>query len=324
MFKLYYPRLDLLKFLCCVGIVSIHTKLTFYLTGSIINELVCFFAGMCVPLFFMVSSFLLWDKLTFSKEDGPALGHFVKRLFILYLAWSVLLFPTWFIGFYQKYPDEWLLLLSAKVFITGMAHGSLFIVSLIQGVFILYLSNRYLGKILTTLISAFVSLYVISVFHGSPDYLHVYYNYKIFNIWFSPFFAMVFIQMGYLVRLLVNSKCKIEINMGGVMTVCIILAFVLRKAEYVGTLLQLVTYISIMLFCSKSFAKGLCRNYSMLRKMSIIIYFTHFVFAIVFRELAARGFFAYEFGLREFGITLFSSCLIALFIVLMSKKVTIL
>ena len=213
--KLYYPRLDLLKFLCCVGVVSIHTKPHFYCSETI-SGLIHYLGGMCVPLFFMVSAFLFWSKVTFDfKNDVRILKRFVLRLFILYAAWTVLILPSWFVGFYHRYPGEWLYLLPFKIFVTGAPHGSWFIMSLIQGTLLCYVLNKYLGKIVTTIICFAVTFYVNRVFYGMPDYLGVYYQYKEFNIWFSPFFAMLWIQLGYLVTLLNNKTCKLEFTFLG-------------------------------------------------------------------------------------------------------------
>ncbi len=204
--KSYYPYLDLLKFLCCVGVVAIHTKPCLY-CNAFLGELTQLLVGMSVPLFFMISSLLLFRKITFDfKADAEILKRFVARLFILYVSWSILIFPSWFIGFYHKYPGEWLYLLPLKFFVTGAPHGSWFIISLIQGVFICYVLNKYLGKITSTILCFMVTFYVNKVFFGMPDYLGVYYQYKIFDIWFSPFNAILWIQLGYIVRLCCDQK----------------------------------------------------------------------------------------------------------------------
>ena len=181
--KHYYPRLDLLKFLCCVGIVSIHTKPYFYCDATI-SGMMQFLGGLCVPLFFMVSAFLCWSKITFDfKTDSRVLKRFVLRLFILYIAWSILILPSWFVGFYHRYPEDWLLWLPVKVFVTGAPHGSWFIMSLIYGTLICYVLNKYLGKIVTTILCFTVTFYINMVFHGMPDYLNVYYQLYMFLLY---------------------------------------------------------------------------------------------------------------------------------------------
>ena len=62
--KMYYPYLDLLKFLSCIAIVSIHTKLGVFFPNWL-NNIIGELNNSAVPIFFIVSSFLLWKKINF-------------------------------------------------------------------------------------------------------------------------------------------------------------------------------------------------------------------------------------------------------------------
>ncbi len=91
--KKYYPYLDLLKFVCCIGIVGIHTWPLFYA----VEPLKDWYEKLCpvfVSIFFVVSSMLFWQKIEFNNNDWSKLGHFCKRLLILLACWSVLLYIT--------------------------------------------------------------------------------------------------------------------------------------------------------------------------------------------------------------------------------------
>lgn len=77
--KKYYPYLDLLKFICCIGIVGIHTW-PFYHAAKPLKD---WFGGLCpafVSIFFVVSSMLFWQKIEFNNNDWSKLGHFSKRV----------------------------------------------------------------------------------------------------------------------------------------------------------------------------------------------------------------------------------------------------
>lgn len=323
--KLYYPRLDFLKFLCCVGVVAIHTKPFFFCNPNmVISETMQFLFGMSVPLFFMVSAYLFWGKVSFGiKEDFDVLKHFVFRLFVLYTAWSILILPSWFIGFYHRYPGEWLYLLPLKFFITGAPHGSWFIMSLIQGTLLCYVLNKYLGKIIATILCLAITFYVNCVFHGMPDYLNVYYQYKEFDIWFSPFNAVLYIQLGYLVRYLSRQMVYNNAVRGGgglgLSILIMVLLFVLRDARSVCFFIEVLLYSIILFFCAIP-AKKKIHDFSMLRKMSIIIYFTHFVLVIICRTLVEKGFMSYEFGFREFFAILLCTSGMSYIIVKLSEK----
>jgi len=318
--KVYYPRLDLLKFLCCVGVVSIHTKPFLYCADAA-SEIMHFFSAMCVPLFFMASAFLFWRKINFDfANDAGVLKHFVMRLFILYVLWSILILPSWLIGFYHKYPGEWLYLLPFKFLVTGAAHGSWFIMSLIQGILLCYVLNRFLGKIITTILCFAVTSYINFVFHGMPDYLNVYYQYKIFDIWFSPFNAILWIQLGYLIHVLFNIRrppmfkmCWIVFFLGGA-------AYMAKDVQYINFIIDILFRFFVLYFCIVPMEKGML-DFSTIRKMSIIVYFAHFVFVILWRVLVEKKILSYEYGLQEFSVVLFSSICVSYVVVKLSEKI---
>lgn len=318
--KHYYPRLDLLKFLCCVGVVSIHTKpFLFCDTTTAGIGILQFLSGMSVPLFFMVSAFLFWGKITFDfKVDYSVLKRFVSRLVILYVSWSILISPVWFTAFYRKYPEDWLYLLPFKFFVTGAAHGSWFIMSLIQGILLCYILNKCLGKIITTILCFAVTFYVNLVFHGMQDYLNIYYNYKVFNIWFSPFYAMLWIQLGYLVRLFFSVKCNAKYTCAMTL-VGLIVSYALRDIQYFNFITSALFYCLVLYFCAAPAKKN--RDFSMLRKMSIVIYFSHFAFTVLYRALVWKGYLSYEYGLREFVVVLSCSIIGSYLIVKLSEKI---
>ena len=164
--KVYYPYLDMLKFLSCMFIVCIHTKLGAFFPSNL-SKLLGELCNSAVPIFFIVSSFLLWRKIKFRSSDLGVIRHFVKRLAILYGVWTVVLLPTWFLGFLGKHPDDWLFYLPIKLFVWGAPHGSWFIVSLIYGFLTVYVCNRYLGRYISTAIFFIVYFYIRLCFNGS-------------------------------------------------------------------------------------------------------------------------------------------------------------
>lgn len=322
--KHYFPWLDLLKFLCCVGVVSIHTKPFLYCDTTACGiGMIQFLPGMSVPIFFMVSAFLFWGKITFNfKEDSCVIKRFVSRLAILYVSWSILISPVWFTAFYRKYPEEWMYLLPFKFFVTGAAHGSWFIMSLIQGIVLCYVLNKFLGKMITTILCFAVTFYVNLVFYGMPDYLNIYYNYKVFNIWFSPFYAMLWIQLGCLVRLFLGwsqvAKCSMK-YVWIMAFVGLIVSYTLREVQYVNFIANALFYCLVLCFCATPVKKN--RDFSMLRKMSIIIYFSHFAFTVLYRALVWKGYLSYEYGFREFAVVLSCSIVGSYLIVKLSEKI---
>ena len=172
--KKYYPYLDLLKFVCCIGIVGIHTWPLFYA----VEPLKDWYEKLCpvfVSIFFVVSSMFFWQKMEFNNNDWGKLGNFCKRLLILLGCWSVLLLPHWLPKFIKHNPGDWYLWLVPKILTTGTAQGSWFIMALLYGVIICYLLNRYLNKHFVFALCAFIWLY-FSLVQGQyiNDFLGIY------------------------------------------------------------------------------------------------------------------------------------------------------
>ena len=68
----------------------------------------------------------------------------------------------------------------------------------------------------------------------------------------------------------------------------------------IDALLQYAFIVLVVRLCLPAVPKEKSHDYTTFRKMSIIIYFTHFVVDICFRELAKRQLISYEGGIREF------------------------
>lgn len=172
--KKYYPYLDLLKFICCIGIVGIHTW-PFYYAAEPLKE---WFGGLCpafVSIFFVVSSMLFWQKIEFNDNDWSKVGHFCKRLLILLGCWSIILLPHWLPKFIRHNPDDWHLWLVPQILTQGSAQGSWFIMALIYGTIICYLLNRYLNKHFVFALCTFIFFY-FSLVKGDyiDDFLGIY------------------------------------------------------------------------------------------------------------------------------------------------------
>lgn len=198
--KVYYPYLDLLKFVCCIGVVVIHTQPHSDLPEwgrEIVEKII----SLPVPLFFMLSAYLFAGKIKFAAGDGIHIKKFVKRLFILYLLWTVLLIWSWLPPFIKYFSDDWLTSLPLRL-ICGAPLGSWFIVSLIYGMLVVYACNKWLGKCITTFLLVGIELYFRIVQGGLlPDTLGIDYKGEIFSTALSPLVALAPIQIGLMLRL---------------------------------------------------------------------------------------------------------------------------
>ena len=308
--KEYYSYLDMLKFLSCMFIVCIHTKLGAFFPSNL-SKLLGELCNSAVPIFFIVSSFLLWRKIKFRSSDFGVIKHFVKRLAILYGVWTVVLLPTWFFGFLGKHPDDWLFYLPIKLFVWGAPHGSWFIVSLIYGFLTVYVCNRYLGRYISTAIFFIVDFYIRLCFNGSIlDPLGVYYNSAEFSMWLSPFVSLFPLQVGYWLSMYSTSETASK--QWWLIVLCVVVLRYINSWGVIDALLQYAFIVLVVRLCLHAVPKEESHDYTTFRKMSIIIYFTHFVVDICFRELAKRQLISYEGGRKRVsfcGCVMFCFCI---------------
>ena len=81
-----YDIFDLTKFILSFMIVGIHTKL--------LPMIIYPWARLAVPIFFIISSFLLFNKINYSKDNKRIIiKHFIIRLLKLYIFWFIVLLP---------------------------------------------------------------------------------------------------------------------------------------------------------------------------------------------------------------------------------------
>lgn len=91
--KKYYSAIDIVKIICAVLIVFIHTSPLESVNGTLNSLLVNYISRIAVPFFFISSGFLLFGKTDIKKPDGNAVKKYLKRILSLYLIWSAVYFP---------------------------------------------------------------------------------------------------------------------------------------------------------------------------------------------------------------------------------------
>lgn len=322
--KTYYPYLDLLKYVCCIGIVCIHT-LPFHFM-PVIDGFFDKFQSAFVAIFFLVSSSLFWQKIRWNNEDFGALWHFVSRLLILVVLWGIILLPHWLPKFIRHNPDDWMLLLLPKMLIQGFAQGSWFILSLIYGILLCYLLNRYLNRHLVFAIGLCTWLYFSLVhYEGMSDFLHIYWEEGgddgfHFESYCSVVRAFVWIEFGfYLVPKLLKMMSGRSL-LSVVMLSMVALAFVDSGYFLLMTILPICAAAFSMSVTSLKPDERLMN----LRKMSVIIYFAHFPIATTFHVLYTKEIIPWEYGLTEFFITFTLVSVFAYVLIRLSKNYKVL
>lgn len=318
--KTYYPYLDFLKFVCCIGIVGIHTWPLYY-AAEPLKEWYQKICPAFVSIFFIVSSMLFWRKIEFNNNDWPKLIHFCKRLLILLGCWSLLLMPHWLSQFIRHNPDDWYLWLVPKVLTTGTAQGSWFIMALIYGTIICYLLNRFVNKHVVFVLCTLVWLYFSMVkgqymsdflgiyLQGSDDAFHL-------DPYYLPTRSIFWIEAAYYLLPILKKVAVHQVVVAAIGGVILTIFFV---NEYVF-ILNAVIALCIPALCASVTSVSPKAHYVFLRKMSIMIYFIHFVPVTVFHMLAKKHMIPYEYGMIEFLIVFALAFCVAALILYASNK----
>ena len=93
----YYNSIDIIKFLCAILIVSIHVApfgLSDNETLSLLNYGIsnCF-SRIAVPLFFVISGFLLYRKTSVESFSALPTKAYIIKLLRLYIIWTIIYCP---------------------------------------------------------------------------------------------------------------------------------------------------------------------------------------------------------------------------------------
>ena len=329
--KIYHPYLDLLKFLCCIGIISIHINP--FSKCELANYYFSHLANIYIAIFFVVSSCLFWWKIRWNNSDYNVLWKFTYRLLILLFVWGGILAWHWGILYYHEYQEHggtnFLLSLLLRLTTSGTCLGAWFIVSLIYTTWILYFLNRYLNKHMVFILVTTIWLYHSMVYYENMnDCLNIfwrgeYYQGKGIHSAFLPPRAIFWIESGfYLIpylQKLITSRRNIIITVC-IIALCFLGPFLKHYYFVTNAVISILTPMLLLKVCStKSHPKLVT-----LRNMSIIVYFVHRPICTAFEFLNKHGYIAEKNGWLLFLTTVILSCLTAYIIVETSKNLKIL
>ena len=316
--KKYFPYIDILKIVSCLGIVCIHTKPF---------ETTCFqetFVRICpafVSIFFLLSSLLFWKKVSWDNNDKKILWKYISRLLIIYILWSLIFSPIWIYPLWKTYQTDIWWIVPLKFVFYGGCSGSWFIVSLIYGTLIVYIVNRFINKHIAFILFLFVFIYYGYVFWGGEDVFHLFWQ---GTAWFpSPYYSMArsvfWIECSlYLPNIIKIVKVN---NLKVLLLILIVFWSVLAFYNCCGNfqyIVNAIVAIVLSLSCLKSSDLFLMNSIlPILRNYTIVIYFVHFFYQRVFLHFIS-------FGLDLFISTLFCTCFTAFIIIKVSAKFKIL
>lgn len=273
----YIIGFDILKILMAFVIVSLHSGISKEM-GQPFAVWCQNFQNLAVPVFFVLSSYLFFDKLYVSSEGNvKALWIYERRLLVLYLIWSVIMIPiTLFLHHYQAHGLMGLLYWIKDFFFDYTFYASWFFGALLIGMPIVFLLKNHPWII----VALMLFLYVVFMFYTllpkwavSPFELYRHYLGTPSR---SFIIGIVWIGLGCFMskyRVLDTERQIVANKWGGVILMVGIVAACLFKP------LQIIGVLALTgLFYAIDGHRMNHRIWSFFRKCSIIIYCVHYVF----------------------------------------------
>ncbi len=285
-----YNSIDLAKLVAALLVVAIHTAPA---TGVAYVVLIDWLARMAVPFFFVVSAFFFFRK----DASGKKLLHYERRMALLYLIWLIAELPMVIERSFTQHPGSLgydIAIFLRNLVLNSTFRGSWFIMALMIGVAAIYYLSRYLhawallllGLGIYIPITTFTNYY----YYFPPQVQHVVdWHLQVFGWLHNSFLpAFIFITMG---KLIANHQREImrwgrlEIDLALVACLAASAAEVLSHDHYFSDLyFLLVPTSAVWLVWILHHEAHWHINYKLLRNMSTIIYFSHFIFDYLLRK----------------------------------------
>jgi len=205
--------LDLVKFILSLMIVAIHT--------NIYPKVLYPWLRLAIPLFLIISSFLLFRKISENPKDSKEIvKKYLVRLLKLYLFWFIVLLP-------------YTILIRKWWFDNGILHGliksiysllfsstfpaSWYLTAIIEGTLVVYLLSKKLNNKILFII--FLLCYILCCISSSYN---VFLNLNIFGV-FKPHFCFLVTLIYILIGKMFAEK-KININLKYLIILLIVFA----------------------------------------------------------------------------------------------------
>ena len=280
--------LDIVKFIAALLVVAVHSEAV-NAPPPPIYELFNPIIQSAVPMFFVISAFLVFRKILATSKCGEQIKillHFTKRLAILYLFWMIVETPLVFHARHYLSLDLWKMPFAflKDILFCSTFHGSWFLSALVVGTWMIWGLSKIFGKKLTWLISLIISLYA---YHAAKMPI----SWQIPNVWYTIHFqtpqnsfpvSLMWLCLGSTLakpeRLPFNKSYTSLL-----WTIC------------VGSYILVILHVDMRLFMVLSlfllayhWKLGYKPVFKTMRQSSILIFMIHFIYISIFRILAPQ------------------------------------
>ncbi len=281
-----FNSIDIAKLVAALFVVSIHMN---PLEPGLANDFIIgIFARLAVPFFYLTSSYLFFAKDNIGISN---VTHYVKRLLILYTFWFVVNIPIMYIsrieGCENASAAEIAIILLRDFFLSNTYDGSYFIISLIECVPLVYFMSRYMKDIWLFVIGLLLFLFVsvcLDYYTYLPPSLSDFFKRcgnTDYDLACTSLTAYIYVVIG---KMLAYHKEFINLNKRPIFCI-LLLSFTLYYTESlvfpfgiprlpISRILASVT----VFICIMNVKISSTMPYKHIRRMSTIIFFSHFIF----------------------------------------------
>lgn len=289
--KSVYVGLDVMKLLCALLVVYLHTYNHDW--GTIGEWIHVNLSPIGVPFFFIVSGFLYMGKLRDSKDKPKDYFlHYLKRVAYMYIFWSVITLPVAWMNIESAHAEYGflmkLLYIIRCLFFTGSIGIYWYILALVYNSIILFYAMKWHKmKLLYVLSCVF---FILGVLYDGGILRETLYG-KIIHVVFGSERNFFNVGLFYMCVGAFMVECKIKWNK---YVLCLLLLMCLMKSSYmhvVSSYRIMQAPLAILLFI---FALQLKFTFSTvvslkLRQWSTALYLGHFPFILCFDYYLRRG-----------------------------------
>ena len=278
--------IDIAKLVAALFVVSIHMN---PIEPGLANDLIIgIFARLAVPFFYLTSSYLFFAKGNVGISN---VTHYVKRLLILYTFWFVVNIPIMYIaridGCEHSSSVQILLILLRDFFLSNTYDGSYFIISLIECVPLVYFMSKYMKDIWLFVIGLLLFLFVsvcLDYYTYLPPSLSDFFKRcgnTDYDLACTPLTAYIYVVIG---KILAYHKDYINLKKWHIFCI-LLLSFTLYYTESLVfpfgiprlPLSRILASVTVFI-CIMNVKISSRMPYKQIRRMSTIIFFSHFIF----------------------------------------------
>ncbi len=332
--KKTYGILDVTKFISALFVIAIHCAPFAEVNASFNLFYVQILARLAVPFFFTASGWLFFRKIDPTlgwkhDENKKALRHYWKRIFKLYLVWSVLYIPLLAISWIQGgFDTSTGLRLIRDILINGTYYHLWFLPALLLGVPLVYMMYTTWKK--KRMLWVCAALYVIGMLinvYGEVlesvsfinSLLHMYEAVFVTSR-NGLFFAPLYLVLGIYAQDFADQPYRRQSALAFVISFCALCIEGWLLTEWgimhdlTSMYLLLAPTVFFMFILILQFSCKPKPIYVTMRKMSLLLYVSHIYFIYLFLNVLQLG------NLPVYLLTILGSGIFALCIIHLAKR----